>query len=83
MNDLKMTNAGDYMTYAENTTFNISPENLSDCAYAVPNVLDIPKPVGAWDLGKFQFSVYRRPTDEQIKNTEEMFGWKWMDYENK
>jgi hypothetical protein len=65
----------------EKITYDISPENLSDYDYVVPNVLDIRKPVGTWDLGNFSFSVYRRPTDEQIKNTEEFFGWKWVDYE--
>lgn len=83
MSDLKMTNAGDYMADDKNKTFTVSPENLSDCAQVVPNVLHIPKPVGAWDLGNFQFAVSRRPTDEQIKNTEEFFGWKWVDYESK
>jgi len=28
-NDLKMTNAGDYMTYAENTTVYFNPENIT------------------------------------------------------
>ena len=46
------------------------------------------KPVGAWvidppgdkDHGPCtMFTVYRKPTDEQIKNTEAMFGWKWKD----
>jgi hypothetical protein len=86
MNDLKMTNAGDYMTYAENTTFNISPENRS--AYTVTGIatscIARPKEVGAWIIGEtLRIAVTQRVTDEQIKNTEEMFGWKWMDYENK
>jgi hypothetical protein len=25
------------------------------------------------------FHVFRKPTDEQIKNTEQAFGWKWKD----
>lgn len=41
-----------------------------------------PKPVGAWvlyDQGawKTKFLMYHKPTDEQIKNTEELLGWKW------
>ena len=43
-----------------------------------------PKPVGAWVLDSggvvhTQFAMYSKPTDEQIKNTEAMFGWKWKD----
>ena len=77
MSDLKMTNAGDYMA-DDNCGVVLDAEKI----YSPYDQLkiDLPnKPVGAWDLGKFQFSVYRRPTDEQIKNTEEMFGWKWVD----
>jgi hypothetical protein len=44
-----------------------------------------PKPVGYWILYpqqgayKTQFAMYYRPTDEQIKNTEELLGWGWID----
>ena len=47
-----------------------------------------PKPVGGWVLDPAGneghgpctlFTVFRKPTDEQIKNTEAMFGWKWRD----
>ena len=47
-----------------------------------------PKPVGGWVLDPAGneghgpctlFTVFRKPTDEQIKNTEVMFGWKWRD----
>ena len=42
-----------------------------------------PKPVGCWQLGHngsvcTQFPIFKKPTDEQIKNTEELLGWKWM-----
>lgn len=45
--------------------------------FAVP-----PKPSGCWVLYdnapyKTKFYVYHRPTDEQIKNTEQLLGWKW------
>jgi len=41
-----------------------------------------PKPVGFWVLypgNAFQtrFSMFVRPTDEQIKNTEALLGWGW------
>ena len=44
-----------------------------------------PKPVGSWTLDPnpghltTKFVLYAKPTDEQIKNTEEMLGWKWQD----
>jgi hypothetical protein len=43
-----------------------------------------PKPVGRWILYPqttpyITFAVYHKPTDEQIKNTEELLGWKWED----
>jgi hypothetical protein len=82
MSDLKMTNAGDYMTeYGEK--FLDYPDLSSTNDFPKSVAISLPKPAGAWDLGKFHIQVFRRPTDEQIKNTEEMFGWKWMDYENK
>jgi len=41
------------------------------------------KPVGHWQIGPgnvgILFPVYEKPTDEQIKNTEELLGWKWKD----
>jgi hypothetical protein len=69
------------MSADEIITSNISPENLGTKSIIAGSAVHIPKPVGAWDLGKLLFTVYRRPTDEQIKNTEEFFGWKWVDYE--
>jgi hypothetical protein len=41
-----------------------------------------PKPVGYWVLypgitPKTTFAIYKRPTDEQIKNTEQLLGWGW------
>jgi len=42
------------------------------------------KPVGAWILypgapWTTRFTMYAKPTDEQIKNTEQLLGWKWED----
>lgn len=49
-----------------------------------------PKPAGAWVIDPpdnpkgygpcTMFEVFRKPTEQQIKNTEETFGWKWIDY---
>jgi hypothetical protein len=42
-------------------------------------------PVGAWILdpksehGNMMISVRAKPTPEQIKHTEEYFGWQWKD----
>ena len=41
-----------------------------------------PKPVGFWVLYpgsaiKAKFTMYLRPTDEQIANTQSLLGWGW------
>jgi hypothetical protein len=43
-----------------------------------------PRPVGYWVLYKdgalnTSFAMYNKPTDEQIKNTEQLLGWHWKD----
>jgi hypothetical protein len=43
-----------------------------------------PQPVGYWVLyaeanPHTSFAMYHKPTDEQIKNTEQLLGWKWRD----
>ena len=43
-----------------------------------------PKTIGYWRLAYggssyTQFAMYGKPTDEQIKNTEELLGWEWVD----
>jgi len=43
-----------------------------------------PEPVGYWILDpqgvwNTQFAMYSKPTDEQIKNIEQLLGWKWKD----
>jgi hypothetical protein len=45
-----------------------------------------PQPAGWWVLYpqgpiKTQFAMYHKPTDEQIKNTEQLLGWGWKDAE--
>jgi len=45
---------------------------------------DAPKPVGYWVLYPqtipyTSFAMYHKPTDEQIKNTEQLLGWEWRD----
>jgi hypothetical protein len=42
------------------------------------------KPVGYWVMypqGPLHtsFAMYHKPTDEQIKNTEQLLGWGWRD----
>ena len=44
------------------------------------------QPVGFWVLYpqgvvSTQFGMYHKPTDEQIKNTEQLLGWGWKDAE--
>ena len=50
------------------------------------SLLKPPSPVGYWILDpgsthgyNMMISLYAKPTDEQIANTERMFGWKWKD----
>ena len=43
-----------------------------------------PQPVGWWVLyaevpQSTVFAMYYKPTDEQIKNTEQLLGWTWKD----
>lgn len=44
-----------------------------------------PDVVGYWrlDYGNqsawTQFAMFSKPTDQQIKNTEELLGWTWID----
>lgn len=45
-----------------------------------------PEPVGFWQIGPgsigTRFAVYEKPTLFQIKNTEELLGWKWLENEH-
>lgn len=48
------------------------------------NIKPPPQPVGWWVLGagggySTQFAMFKRPTDEQIKNHREMLGWEWKE----
>ena len=39
---------------------------------------------GSWKIGgNLSIMVSIKPTEQQIKNTEEMFGWEWFDAEIK
>ena len=47
-----------------------------------------PEAVGYWRLAYgssnyTQFAMYGRPTDEQIKNTQELLGWDWVEAQEK
>lgn len=47
--------------------------------------IKIPKPIGWWILDPSgaeygtRFLVYSKPTNQQIKTTEELLGWRWVD----
>ena len=44
------------------------------------NGVECKPPVGWWIIGdNFQVALYKKPTDEHIKNHYEMLGWKWED----
>jgi hypothetical protein len=44
-----------------------------------------PEVIGYWRLGYghstswTQFAMFAKPTQQQIKNTEELLGWTWVD----
>jgi hypothetical protein len=42
-----------------------------------------PEPVGYWKIGDgyqyITFAMYKNFTPEQIKNTEELLGWTWVE----
>jgi hypothetical protein len=48
-----------------------------------------PNAIGYWRLDGndekcwTQFAMFSKPTDQQIKNTEELLGWKWIDEDPK
>ena len=64
---------------------------LTSSTYILPKEMQYtfvmpPTPVGWWCLYQVQgystqFAVWDKPTDEQIKNTEELLGWKWKEAE--
>lgn len=47
--------------------------------------ITVPKPVGFWSFGASitgwggtALPLYTKPTEQQIRNTEELLGWKWF-----
>ena len=43
-----------------------------------------PKYEGGWQIGgNWTIYVLKRPTEEQIKNTEELLGWEWVETEER
>jgi hypothetical protein len=47
-------------------------------------IVEPPKPVGHWVLyaqanPQTRFTVYYKPTPEQIENTQKLLGWTWED----
>ena len=42
-----------------------------------------PEPVGYWKIGNgysyMSMAMYKRFTPEQVKNTEELLGWEWIE----
>ena len=56
--------------------------------YEAMTFTTFPEPVGYWKLYEgastyTQFAIYKRPTDVQIKNTEEFLGWTWVEAQEK
>jgi hypothetical protein len=54
----------------------------SSVKYTGATLVTPPKPVGFWVISDvFQVAMYKKPTDEHIKNHYEMLGWTWRDAE--
>ena len=68
-------------------SWNLPPHRIASIALpeATYTLIQPPKPVGFWTFdpksphGSNYFAIHVKPTEQQIKNTEEMFGWKWLD----
>ena len=88
MSDLKMTNAGDYMSDLDEEGKWKGYPNLSvplDSKMIQHGTIHFPKYAGYWVIGgnvHLQVFEDKKPTPEQIKNTEEAFGWEWKEYAN-
>jgi hypothetical protein len=79
MSDLKMTSTGEYMKEEKITKW--GDVTISSDLLQTYN-LHLPKYAGKWIIGgSFHVDVMKKLTDEQIKNTEEMFGWEWVSYD--
>ena len=53
-------------------------------------MIQYPPVVGYWkldqsesNLGSTMISMMHKPTDQQIKNTEDTFGWRWIDVDDR
>lgn len=76
-----------YVPVVQKFKFNMSYIHSTCVSDAATYINSKPSnPVGYWILdpsgiAHIKFLIYKRPTDEQIKNTEELLGWKWQNYE--
>ena len=75
---------------SDTNSWNLPPHRIASMALpegATYTFVQPPKPIGYWTIdpkspyGSTYFAIHVKPTDQQIKNTEEMFGWKWKDNE--
>jgi len=69
------------VTDGSKVTLNLGKTDTSKGSGAILEQL---RPVGNWVLyanapQTLKFRMYAKPTDEQIKNTEALLGWKWED----
>lgn len=63
----------------EDNSHTVSPNELDTWKIVGP-----PDPVGFWIMGErsgygTRFPMFVKPTDEEIRNTEKLLGWKWKD----
>ena len=54
---------------------------VSDMRKVFSEIKSSTLPVGYWVIGEgFYVAVYKKPTDEHIKNHEELLGWKFKNH---
>ena len=61
------------MSNQENDSGKVKSGNITASTFVCP-----PPPVGYWVIGGgFSIAVLKKPTEQQIANTIEHFGWEW------
>lgn len=66
----------------EDNGHTVSPNELD--TWKIVKIVGPPDPVGFWTMGEksgycTRFAMFVKPTDEEIRNTEKLLGWKWKD----
>ena len=61
------------------SSINMPIANVS-VTYMPTTAFILPKYEGYWVIGEnFHIQIKKKPTEQQIKNTNELLGWEWKD----